>query len=158
MPIQGSLAWRRLCINELKERMTSVDTRGSNQQSQQFKPNRKQRRDAARWQREQETAARIKAAKKVKKPRAKEVKATKQLPPQPTVMYECDPVKNAGCPKTSCFLGGGPCHQTTKLEFARQPVKTAHMVVPVDEATRQDLVRQYAAELREGGVGDAGHA
>lgn len=32
--------------------------------------------------------------------------------------YPCDPEKNIDCAKTSCFINGGPCTQTTKRECA----------------------------------------
>lgn len=69
--------------------------------------------------------------------------------PEPAVYYECDPLKHTECSKKNCFVNGGPCHQTKRLEFAKQPVEKAHMIVPVDEATRIDLMRKYAQEVDE---------
>lgn len=90
-------------------------------------------------------------AKKQKKlPPNKPVKQQPCFPNKlPVVMYECDPLKHTGCSKKNCFINGGPCHQTKKLEFARQPVKKVNMVLPVDESMRLDLMRQYAKEFDE---------
>ena len=35
-------------------------------------------------------------------------------------VYNCDPTKNAGCSKTSCYMNGGPCYQTLYKEFAME--------------------------------------
>lgn len=32
--------------------------------------------------------------------------------------YYCDPFKNTECSKTSCFLRGGSCELTNKIEYA----------------------------------------
>lgn len=34
--------------------------------------------------------------------------------------YLCDPDKNIRCPKTMCYVYGGPCTATLKEEFARE--------------------------------------
>lgn len=34
--------------------------------------------------------------------------------------YECDPEKAVGCKKSSCYLNGGPCHQTVRLEWRKE--------------------------------------
>lgn len=84
---------------------------------------------------------------------ARAAKKQGSKPKDPVVYYECDPIKHADCPKTNCFLGGGPCHQTKHLEFARQPVKTCHMILPVEGEERLDLIRQYKDELYESATG-----
>lgn len=88
-------------------------------------------------------------AKKQKKlPPNKPVKQQPCFPNKPpTVMYECDPLKHVNCSKKNCFINGGPCHQTKQLEFARQPVQKAHMVMPVDEELHRELMSQYAKEF-----------
>lgn len=34
------------------------------------------------------------------------------------VLYPCDPKKNTECTKTGCFLNGGDCFLTEKIEYA----------------------------------------
>lgn len=107
--------------------------------------NRAQRRKHTKMQ-QKYIKERRQLQQRIDKSKAK--KAVKKAMTQPTVMYECDPIKHSDCLKTNCFLGGGPCHQTTKLEYARQPVQTANLVVPVSGVEREELIRQYAEELK----------
>ena len=69
--------------------------------------------------------------------RARKNKA--QEVPQPVVHYVCDPEKNTACKKTNCHINGGPCTRTTHLEFAKQPVEKATLVLP--------MTKKEAAEL-----------
>lgn len=39
------------------------------------------------------------------------------------VIYLCDPELNGACRKTSCFIYGGACRHTQKIECSRQPDK-----------------------------------
>lgn len=68
---------------------------------------------------------------------------------EPQTQYVCDPSKNVHCKKTHCHLNGGPCKHTTKLEYAKQPVETARMVIPVNGKERTELMKQYAEELKD---------
>lgn len=52
-------------------------------------------------------------------------------------LFPCDPRKNRECRKTGCYINGGPCHQTTKLKYA----KISH---PADYGKYQ---RQQTADL-----------
>ena len=58
---------------------------------------------------------------------------------EPKTYFICDPEKNTMCRKTSCHLTGGPCTSTTHLEFAKQPVKTVRLVIPVEKTDMVDL-------------------
>lgn len=49
------------------------------------------------------------------------------------VFYKCDPEKNYLCPKTSCFINGGPCFQTRTKEFAAD-VDHVRLVMPLEES------------------------
>lgn len=33
--------------------------------------------------------------------------------------YECDPAKNTECQKRGCYINGGECRQTHKIECAK---------------------------------------
>lgn len=72
--------------------------------------------------------------------RRKAKKHKEQNVPQPVVHYVCDPEKNTACKKTHCFINGGPCEHTKHLEFAKQPVEKATMILP--------MTKKEAAELR----------
>lgn len=85
------------------------------------------------------------AAKKALQDRKKK----KPGDPEPQTQYVCDPSKNVHCKKTHCHLNGGPCHHTTKLECAKQPVEKARMVIPVSGKERADFIKQYAKELKD---------
>lgn len=52
---------------------------------------------------------------------------------QMNVLYACDPEKNTACTKQSCHINGGPCCSTRHLEYAKQPVTTCRLMLPVDE-------------------------
>lgn len=39
------------------------------------------------------------------------------------IFWECDTNKNTQCEKTSCYLFGGECKLTTKIEYAKKPDK-----------------------------------
>lgn len=49
----------------------------------------------------------------------------------PGFLFECDPAKNTKCPKTSCFMNGGHCHQTRYGIYAKDPSKV-NMIIPTD--------------------------
>ena len=34
-------------------------------------------------------------------------------------VFECDPLKANTCPKTECYLNGGPCHETTMYPWRK---------------------------------------
>lgn len=34
-------------------------------------------------------------------------------------LYKCDPSKNKQCKKTNCYLNGGPCTNTTDINYAK---------------------------------------
>lgn len=70
--------------------------------------------------------------RRARKSRAQEV-------PQPVVHYVCDPEKNTACRKTNCHINGGPCTHTKHLEFAKQPIEKATMILP--------MTKKEAAEL-----------
>ena len=36
------------------------------------------------------------------------------------MLYECDPSKNTECQKRGCYIHGGECRHTHKIECARQ--------------------------------------
>lgn len=72
--------------------------------------------------------------------RRKAKKRKEQNVPQPVVHYTCDPIKNTQCKKTHCHINGGPCTHTKHLEFAKQPVEKATMILP--------MTKKEAAELR----------
>ena len=46
------------------------------------------------------------------------------------MLYYCDPMKNSNCPKTSCYMHGGPCECTTQEEFAMLDHKDDPMIAP----------------------------
>lgn len=82
--------------------------------------------------------------------------------PQPKMLFECDPAKNIYCSKKECYLNGGKCHATTKVELARHPITKAKMVVPMsneealelvqneaDKATLQAAIDEHAAAKQE---------
>ena len=35
-------------------------------------------------------------------------------------LYECDPEKNTECNKRGCFINGGECRHTTRVEYAKE--------------------------------------
>lgn len=35
-------------------------------------------------------------------------------------VYACDAAKNKACPKTWCFINGGPCEHTTNPEYRKE--------------------------------------
>ena len=35
-------------------------------------------------------------------------------------IYECDPEKNTECNKRGCFINGGECRHTTRVEYAKE--------------------------------------
>lgn len=37
---------------------------------------------------------------------------------RPKIIYRCDPSKNKGCKKTSCYISGGMCECTSDKTFA----------------------------------------
>lgn len=41
-------------------------------------------------------------------------------------MYICDPNKNIECCKTGCFINGGPCYKTSKIEYQLYP--SSHLI------------------------------
>lgn len=49
-------------------------------------------------------------------------------------LFECDPSKNKECKKTACHLNGGPCHNTRRGIYAKDPSKVT-MVVSTDAGT-----------------------
>lgn len=51
--------------------------------------------------------------------------------PKMKAYYTCNPCKNVACNKANCYVNGGPCHCTTNLDYALQPVKIAKLVIPV---------------------------
>ena len=40
-----------------------------------------------------------------------------------TEVYLCDPDLNKDCSKTGCFINGGECRHTTRIEYARSAEK-----------------------------------
>lgn len=52
---------------------------------------------------------------------------TPQRPRWPKT-YLCDPRKNNNCPKTMCFMNGGPCQETTREEYATDPATQAELM------------------------------
>ena len=58
---------------------------------------------------------------------------------EPKTYFVCDPDKNKLCRKTNCHINGGPCTSTTRLEFAKQPVKTVRLVIPVEKTDMVDF-------------------
>ena len=71
--------------------------------------------------------------------RRKAKKRKEQNVPQPVVHYVCDPEKNTQCKKTFCHINGGPCCSTRHLEYAKQPVTTCRLMLPVDEEMAEAL-------------------
>lgn len=59
--------------------------------------------------------------------------------PAPRAQYKCDPEKNVNCRKTNCYLHGGPCTSTAHLEFAKQPVESVKLVIPMSKETAEEL-------------------
>ena len=58
---------------------------------------------------------------------------------QMNVLYACDPEKNTACTKQACHINGGPCCSTRHLEYAKQPVTTCRIMLPVDEEMAEAL-------------------
>lgn len=58
---------------------------------------------------------------------------------EPKTYFVCDPDKNKLCHKTHCHINGGPCTSTTRLEFAKQPVKTVRLIIPVEKTDMVDF-------------------
>lgn len=52
-------------------------------------------------------------------------------------IYLCDPDQAKECTKTSCFINGGACRHTTKIEWARSASR-----VGLDKYAEFDLTRQ----------------
>lgn len=71
--------------------------------------------------------------------RRKAKKGKEHKAPQPVVHYVCDPEKNTVCKKTNCHLNGGPCTHTKFLEYAKQPVEKATMILPVSKKEAAEL-------------------
>ena len=59
--------------------------------------------------------------------------------PEVKAYYLCDPEKNTACKKTGCHINGGPCSCTTHIEYAKQPVKTVRLIVPVTRADASEM-------------------
>lgn len=38
----------------------------------------------------------------------------------PGILYQCDPDKNILCNKAVCYIHGGPCSRTTRIQCAKQ--------------------------------------
>lgn len=58
---------------------------------------------------------------------------------EPQAYYFCDPALNVECAKTMCYINGGPCQLTARLECARQPVEKAFMVFPMSCKEAEEL-------------------
>lgn len=72
--------------------------------------------------------------------RAQRRKAAKHgVTPEPAVYYVCDPGKNEFCKKTNCYLNGGPCKATKNLSFAKQPVETCRLILPMSREEAESL-------------------
>jgi hypothetical protein len=52
-----------------------------------------------------------------------------------TVLYKCDPALNTPCSKTHCHLNGGPCTETTHINYAKKPVGKVRMITPPEQKT-----------------------
>ena len=46
------------------------------------------------------------------------------------MIYYCDPMKNDNCPKTACYVYGGPCECTTQEEFSMRDHNDDPMIAP----------------------------
>ena len=51
----------------------------------------------------------------------------------PKIMYKCNPFKNKECPKTSCYLNGGPCTMTKKIEYAEDPENKVFLIMEMGQ-------------------------
>jgi len=57
--------------------------------------------------------------------------------PGTKIQYICDPDKNVKCNRNNCALKPippampGPCKHTTNINFAKQPIETVKIVVPM---------------------------
>lgn len=64
------------------------------------------------------------------------------------VFYKCNPAKNDMCPKTSCFINGGPCTQTKHKEFTDDP-DHVRLVMPLNEGDYEAIVGRNREERRK---------
>lgn len=76
------------------------------------------------------------------------------------ILYECDPDKNIACNRKNCALRPlisgmpGPCHQTTNINFAKQPLETVKFVFPMSEEEFKALGKEANDENQH--TSDAG--
>jgi len=66
------------------------------------------------------------------------------------VFYQCNPAKNFECPKTNCFINGGPCTQTRNREFTDEPNKVK-VVMPMTEEDVAAVFGRNREERRKNG-------
>lgn len=59
-----------------------------------------------------------------------------------SLLYICDPERNPGCPKTACYLNGGPCKYSVHVEHMRigtVPIKTKIIKEVLDEEDNENV-------------------
>lgn len=61
------------------------------------------------------------------------------IPPLPERLFICDPELNTVCTKRACYLNGGPCKYTHKIEFARKPIEKVMLRIPMSAEEAKDL-------------------
>lgn len=67
-----------------------------------------------------------------------------------TTLYLCDPEKNVTCKKTNCYVNGGPCKSTDKLNFAKQPLTTVTLVFDVSEQEFKEITEEVDSNVKQG--------